>query len=142
MNDQFTVLKRSFNSLHLRWSTAGKTAASIHASYMGIPYETPTQFDFIIGKHNQEKFYDMLVKLKYDFVSTKSGRKNLRFEKRGHVPVNIHLEDSSPSSMTYDGSTPLQKLEKLSNVKRLVNYKKKIQNVVKNLMRNVNLNVN
>ena len=142
MDEQFTILRRSFNKVGSRWVASGDMAASIHATQFGFRSRKPKQFDFIIGKHNVNKFQNVLEVLGYQWITTKSNRRNLRFEKRGYYPVNIHLEDQSPSGMSYNGKTPIQKLEKLSNVNTLVNYKKKLHTIVNNLMRNINLNVN
>jgi hypothetical protein len=143
MDEQFTKLRRVFNTLGSRWVTSGDMAASIHARHLGVTsFRNPKQFDFIIGIHNREKFENVLRQFGYELITTKSSRKNLRFERRGLVPVNLHLTPESPRGMSYNSKTPLERLEKLSNVNKLVNYKKKIHTMVNNLMRNINLNVN
>jgi hypothetical protein len=141
MEEQFIVLRRLFNKLGSRWVTAGDTAASIHAAFLGVKFRTPRSFEFIIGKHNKEKFYNAITSIGYEFMPMKSGRRNLLFEKRGKIPISIQLAEVSPRSVSYN-ATPIQPLHKLSNVTRLVNYKKKVDRIVNNLMRNVNLNVN
>ena len=144
MDEQFTHLRRIFNTLKLHWVTTGDMAAYIHAKQFGFRFRNPKQFDFIISKHNQVKFENALQVLRYELITVRSSRKNLRYERRGHIPVNLHLVDSFPNEnvMSYDSKVPLQKLNKLSNVNKLVNYKKKIHTMVNNLMRNINLNVN
>ena len=140
MDEQFKTLRRVFNKLKSRWVTSGDMAAAIHAKYLGVPFRTPRQFDFIIGKHNRFKFEIVLTNLGYDLITTKSGRRNLRFEKRGSVPVQLHLSETSPSSVSYNIKTPIQKLEHLTNVQNVKNYKNKLQNQVNFLMRNINVN--
>lgn len=142
MDKQFTVLRREFNKLGARWMASGVMAASIHARYLHVPFEHPKQFDFIIGKHNRDKFVGILTRHHYEFSTVKSGRKNLRFEKRGYVPVNIHLADVSPMGMSYDSKIPLQKLENIPNTKRIINRKNQLRTMVNRLMRNINLNLN
>lgn len=140
MDEQFKTLRRVFNKLKSRWVTSGDMAASIHAKYLGLPFRTPRQFDFIIGNHNRYKFEIALINLGYELISTKSGRRNLRFEKRGSVPVQLHLSETSPSSVSYNIKTPIQKLEYISNVQNLINYKNKLRTHVNFLMRNINVN--
>jgi hypothetical protein len=142
MDEQFTRLRRAFNTLGSRWVASGDVAASIHAQQLGFRSRTPHQFDFIIGMHNREKFENVLKQFGYQLITTKSSRRNLRFERKGRVPVNLHLTPESPVGMSYNGKIPLQKLEKLNNVSHIVNYKKKIHTLVNNLMRNINLNLN
>lgn len=142
MDDQFTILRRAFNKLGSRWVTSGDMAASFHARYMRVPFRPPKQFDFIIGKHNRDKFVNVLMHHGYELVSIKSSRRNIRFEKRGYIPVNIHLSENSPVGMSYDSKIPLQRLENIPNVKRLTNYKNKLHTMVNSLLRNINMSVN
>lgn len=141
MNEQFTQLRRKFNNLKSRWATSGNMAKTIHAHQMSYPHiPSPHQFDFTIGSHNKDKFIHVLRLLGYEFITMKSSRRNLRFEKKNHVPVNLHLVDIFPNVvMSHDSKIPLQKLETLPNVNRLLKHKRKLQSIV-NIFKINNLN--
>ena len=152
--DQFTIIRREFNKLGSRWVTTGSMAASMHASQMGVTIRKPKNFDFMIAKKNRDKFADVLVKLGYEFITFKSSRNNLRFEKSNNFPVNLLLTESQ-SALNYVSynSTPIQNIKTLLNQKHTQNKNssnivilRKILNkrrtIVNNLMNGINLNVN
>lgn len=151
MDEQFKIIRREFNKLGSRWVTTGSAAVTFHAQYMGVPFRKPRNFDFMIAKNNRDKFADVLnKKLGYEFITVKSSRNNLRFEKKGYVPVNLLLTESSSAlnHVSYN-STPIQNIKTLlnqqnknsSNIKilqKIVNKKQSLYSVFYNLM-NVNV---
>ena len=155
--EQFNIIRREFNKLGSRWVTTGSMAASMHASQMGVTIRKPKNFDFMIAKKNRDKFADVLVKLGYEFITFKSSRNNLRFEKTNNFPVNLLLTESQSAlnHVSYN-STPIQSLKTLlnqkhaqnknsaniANLRKILNKKQSLHTMVHNLMNGINMSVN
>jgi hypothetical protein len=124
---------------------------------MGVTIRKPKNFDFMIAKKNRDKFADVLVKLGYDFITVKSSRNNLRFEKTNSFPVNLLLTESQSAlnHVSYN-STPIQSLKTLlnqkhaqnknssniANLRKILNKKDSLHTMVYNLMKGINMSIN
>jgi hypothetical protein len=131
-------VQNALNSLKIPHAFDGKFAIKLHGAHLlgtRASSSSVSRVEVAIQKKDEHDVHKVLVQnLGYTYISVKSSRRLLVYEKKGTSQIKLHLyEKMIPRHMTYNNKTHIVSLNELpkndAKVKKMIAYINNIKRI-------------